>query len=556
VEELFGGVMPRDLVEAYFSGEPDRIKTVDVVIRPKVHVARSEHSKQRNDGIPEIVTPLITPAVLARDGRLYPRAGTVVPRDLLEPLERDSLAIGSVFSLDTFLTTDGVPGIENDEEEESLEPEEFEAGWASYRAGCGRMLEKVCAGQLADGEIFETADYAFLLKKESITGASRHILALYDHARSHSPKAPLFDRYASEAIDATEPCLPAHALFSARLGHASDAYPLAPAQRDALSHLLVARHGEILAVNGPPGTGKTTLLLSVVASLWAKAALEEAEPPLILAASTNNQAVTNIIDAFGRDFAPGTGALAGHWLPCVKSFGAYFPSAARESEGVVGGQYQTRGFFDRVESASYVAEAEKHYLQAAVGTFPDLQQPDVQAVVTRLHQCLQSEVHKLSAIEAARKGLTEARDAVCAELGDDPRAASAERVRRGEMLEADKRTCDTLAERWETYLAQESIFYSLFAWLPPVARKRLRLAKLFLKQVWPNDVPQENWEKVEQIETAIESLVARRSDALRRQQLLIQRAESVLAAEQKRLQAWDLKTGQKVWAYKTLGCYR
>jgi hypothetical protein len=61
---------------------------------------------------------------------------------------------------------------------------------------------------------------------------------------------------------------------------------------------------------------------------------------------------------------------------------------------------------------------------------------------------------------------------------------------------------------------------------------------------------------VEQIETAIESLVARRSDALRRQQLLIQRAESVLAAEQKRLQAWDLKTGQKVWPYKTLGCYR
>ena len=155
-------------------------------------------------------------------------------------------------------------------------------------------------------------------------------------------RAPLFDRYASEAIHAAEPCLLAHALFSARLGHASDAYPLASEQRDAASSI-VAREGEILGVNGPPGTGKTTLLLSVVASLWAKAALEEGEPPVILAASTNNQAVTNIIDAFGRDFAAGTGALAGRWLPGVKSFGAYFPSLAKEAE-VAGAQYQTRGF--------------------------------------------------------------------------------------------------------------------------------------------------------------------------------------------------------------------
>jgi KaiC/GvpD/RAD55 family RecA-like ATPase len=79
--------------------------------------------------------------------------------------------------------------------------------------------------------------------------------------------------------------------------------------------LTVAEDGEILAVNGPPGTGKTTLLLSVIATEWAKAALEAGEPPMIVAASTNNQAVTNIIDAFGKDLARGRGPFAGRWLP-------------------------------------------------------------------------------------------------------------------------------------------------------------------------------------------------------------------------------------------------
>ena len=94
--------------------------------------------------------------------------------------------------------------------------------------------------------------------------------------------------------------------------------------------MLRGEHGDILAVNAPPGTGKTTLLLSVVATLWAKAALEGGEPPVIVAASTNNQAVTNIIDAFGKDFARGSGVFAGRWVPGVESFGAYFPHGAKK----------------------------------------------------------------------------------------------------------------------------------------------------------------------------------------------------------------------------------
>lgn len=77
-------------------------------------------------------------------------------------------------------------------------------------------------------------------------------------------------------------------------------YSLSPSQREAINHFNEIVEGDILAVSGPPGTGKTTLLQSIVANMYVSSALNKEEAPIIVASSTNNQAVTNIIDSFGK----------------------------------------------------------------------------------------------------------------------------------------------------------------------------------------------------------------------------------------------------------------
>ncbi|MFM5268718.1 AAA domain-containing protein, partial [Aeromonas caviae] len=217
-------------------------------------------------------------------------------------------------------------------------------------------------------EQYELAGYGYLIKANQPGGASRHIIALYDHLLVCKKEVPLLSRFASTVRPPIAPLLSANAKFSDRLGHSGDEFPLAVAQRDALSHYLTLQQGEILAVNGPPGTGKTTLVLSIIATEWARAALNKSEPPVVIATSTNNQAVTNIIEAFGKDFATGSGVMAGRWLPELKSYGAYFSSQSRKANAAK--KYQTDDFYNRVESMEYVEDALVYYLEKARLAFP------------------------------------------------------------------------------------------------------------------------------------------------------------------------------------------
>ncbi|MGH8463079.1 MAG: AAA domain-containing protein [Pseudomonas sp.] len=85
--------------------------------------------------------------------------------------------------------------------------------------------------------------------------------------------------------------------------------------------------GIVVPVNGPPGTGKTSFLRSVIASYWIADALAERDMPrVIVGTGATNKAVSNVIEAFSGVASPAGSGIAARWIPGVPSYGWFLPS--------------------------------------------------------------------------------------------------------------------------------------------------------------------------------------------------------------------------------------
>lgn len=141
-------------------------------------------------------------------------------------------------------------------------------------------------------------------------------------------------------------------------------FPISISQRKSLNTFL-RTNDKVFAVNGPPGTGKTTLLQSIVANKFVESAIKGNQPFIILACSTNNQAVTNIIDSFSKSNTK-PGSLEGRWLPEIEGYATYLPANGKTEAELKGINYKKQygeGLFSRVENQEYLKIAKPYFIE-------------------------------------------------------------------------------------------------------------------------------------------------------------------------------------------------
>lgn len=456
------GHVPDSLVKTLFRGDDD-VDAVSVRFWPLVTVRRVSHAAARVDDMPEIVAPVVTEGFVTRSGRLVPTRNSIA-RDLLTPLPRGSFALGTVEALDTFLTTTPLPKTTTGDI------------WRVYREHCRQMVDALRPGWPSDETEYLATGRGFIELSESASATVRSMLDLYDSMLADKPETPLLRQFALPTKYDKEPDCSIEQEFARRLGHSNPHFPLAKHQRQVLAWLDDAKDNEVIAVNGPPGTGKTTMLLSAVAGLWIKAALDGGDPPVIVAASSNNQAVTNIIDAFGKDFAEGEGAFAGRWLPDIKSFGMFLPSHSRRMAAAQ--RYQTEAFQTECESVTYFERAKVAWLAAAGKAFPETYGIDVAGFVEKIQLHMADQANELRNLDTAFNNRNSCSAALLSELGNDP---CAEQTRRANTVHTIRNEVARLAAAHVAlthYLASESWLIAMFVFLPSVRRKRALRARL------------------------------------------------------------------------------
>lgn len=247
-----------------------------------------------------------------------------INRELLEPSDGDIL-IGDLATMDTWL---------------QLNP--FEGGSLGKTLEWAEKLWNAVTGEdgLPDG--YELWERVALQPAEASIGmiATLHQRRFYDTVLADTDLVtPLLARYVDGG---PEPAVVDESQKWAAAGRARGtmtfAYGMSSSQSEAMTAFCSVKDGDILAVNGPPGTGKTTLLQGIVATELVTRALEGGDPAVIVGTSTNNQAVTNIIDAMKKAMASkDSRPWARRWIEGADALGLYFPSGEKEKEALKAG---------------------------------------------------------------------------------------------------------------------------------------------------------------------------------------------------------------------------
>lgn len=365
------GEVPIDKTQEIFKASQVKkeVKSIHLLLFPRIDLHKYCDGAMKAKQSP-IMVPLVVEVSLNRSGQLKPnQTPPYIPREWMAPNHSNQTPFTEVTIIDEFLT---------------LNPFKAES-WDELLCYCGKMLKSAVLKdpviEDSDKDIDELwrpdihKDYMLkngvcLAQLETPIRAGFHIVNVLDGILKLEKVNKLYKKLISSDDTSKEE----YSSLVTSIPHSKQHYaqmtsefPLADKQRNALHFLSELKDGNFLAINGPPGTGKTTLLRSVVANLWVEAALNKKEPPIIAAVSSNNQAVTNIIECFAKvEESNIEETLKGRWLPEFSTYGL-FACGSNKSNDKNLYPYITKqgaGIMAQMDNEEYIKSAKIFFLHA------------------------------------------------------------------------------------------------------------------------------------------------------------------------------------------------
>lgn len=385
-------------------------KPVDILIIPKVLQTAGDNSNK------VLEAALVIPARL-KGSTLYPNTESeksYIPRDYLKERGAEFTDLGQNILSQTrelsdeelfyFGTFDKYKSFNELHKSKKLwndlidnrVPEDEQ--WCRYVQYSFEMFDKVVNRQVfnQDDSPFELFENNCYIVKDKLINPAAAITPLYEAIKrnANKPELALFcslphalrnNQSSSDNNQLESKFIINHA------GTMDNQFPLAKSQRRAMHFRTLQQDGQILAVSGPPGTGKTTLLKGIIADLMVKHAIEGKSAPLIVGTSTNNQAVTNIIESFaGIGGFDDTDPLYCRWLPDIQidvetsdkkidvqinkplhSLGTYMPAFNKRKNAATSNYLiddfpaMPNGLYDQCSKPEYINSATKRILKLA-----------------------------------------------------------------------------------------------------------------------------------------------------------------------------------------------
>lgn len=456
----------------------DDVPSIRLLAFPNLFQERSDHAVGYGGKITRF-SAIVTPIMMNREGYFIPNGQPLVPRKLLDPIYPARIIIGSLQTLDQYITKSPY----------DLEKTKDVSDWKILIEYCEKLEKAVCDG-IKDGQ-FERLDKVVLRVEDSVR-AYQHIVSLYDALKKENPNCPLMDDFAEEEIAKTFDLVKTEDFVHKHLGQMSPDYPLADAQRDALYHFLTLEDGKILAVNGPPGTGKTTLLQSIVGTLWVQSILDEKEPPVIVVASTNNQAVTNVIESFGSVKEIKSDPISGRWLPesFSGSYGLYFAASQKKKSASEKG-YPTQDDMTSFENKEFIDLSEKHFLECFEKYRRNTVSLSLEQSLVEIRNEIVEYAKTIEKLAPLWKQRGDCWNKLLSIAGNNPEETLSREKANYEILKQNIEKSSLELRSWINYVASEPFWYSLFNFIPSVRHKRrIKARSLIEGRGWIIPIPE------------------------------------------------------------------